>query len=196
MKTVLTIALLVLTTVVAPAIAQTGGIVGVYSDDGSYADCNLVAAANVPLSVYVVHQLTDANGSQFRLTDDGTGLTRTGYTSNHALTVGDPFVETTVTYDGSGCPHATPVLIGTISYVNTGTVVDCSTIRVLKAPSVDRIIALGCDGVLRDAEGGELYINGDETCPCFSDPTPYPPYPPPLPTAESTWGAIKSLYTE
>lgn len=187
MRTILPIALLVLTTA-TPATGQTGGHIGLYSDAYSYADCNLVAPPFALLSVYVVHQQTDANGSQFRLIDYGTDLTKTGYVSNHAVNIGDdPFVETQITYDGT-CPHVVPILIGTIGYFHSGEAVACSTIWVTGAPSTGKVLGTGCDGVTREATRGYITVNVNETCPCgfyYWDPTP---------TEESTWGTIKAQY--
>lgn len=182
MKKVLLLAM-ALTMVASLSFAQTGGHIGLYSDSPSYADCNLLAPPFALLNVYVVHQLTDANGSQFKLVDNGTGLTKTGYTSAHTLVIGsDPFVETAVTYDGGGCPHVTPILIGTIGYFHQGTAVPCSTIEVIDAPTILEIRSLGCDGVERVATGGVLTVEGDESCPCI------------VGTEETTWGQMKALY--
>lgn len=181
MKKVLLLAMAV-TMVASLSFAQTGGHIGLYSDDVSFAECNLVATPFALLNVYVVHQLTDATGSQFKLVDGGTGLTPTGWTSAHALNIGaDPFVETAVTYDG-GCPHATPILIGTLGYFHQGSAVGCSTIQVVPAPTVNAILGLGCDNVERDATGGTLTIDGDLSCPCA------------VATEETTWGQMKALY--
>jgi hypothetical protein len=183
MKKVLLLAM-ALTMVASLGFAQTGGHIGLYSDAGSYAECNLLALPATPLFVYVVHTLTDANGAQFKLVDNGSGLFKSGYASAHALNVGnDPFVETAVTYDGGGCPHTTPILIGTLTYFNLGGAIACGSIEVIAAPTINKILGLGCDGVEREATGGILTVNGDQSCPCLQ-----------VANEETTWGQMKALY--
>lgn len=187
MRRMLGISLVSLVAVAAPAIAQTGGQVGLYTDSDQYADCLLSTPLFTPLEVYIVHQLTDALGSHFQVLDYGTGLVHTGFTPAHENVVGDdPFVELRVTYDAL-CPHMTPILIGTIALMNTGSADVCASFWVGGAPSTGQITALGCDGVERIATGGFVFTNPDEYCSCLH-------IDPPTPVRGSTWGAIKSQY--
>ena len=98
------------------AFAQTGGHIGLYSDEPGYSDCFLQEALFVNNYIYVVHVLApEANTSQWMVTHNWTAISgAVTYYSN--LNLGDVYTGVTVTYVGcKPLPHA----LATLAFIPT-----------------------------------------------------------------------------
>ena len=80
-----------------------------------------------------------------------------------------------------------PALILRISYFVSGPIEECCILRVtgggFSSPYSPAPITLACNDTRLWATAGRAYLNGNAACSCTT------------PTRESTWGAIKSLYS-
>jgi hypothetical protein len=170
------------------AFGQAGGIglfVTVpYNQDSCYVEDT--GAALVP--VYAVHMYCPgATASQWMLvTGGGWNCTYTGEIVHMPTSIGNTQAGISLGY--GGC-KACPLLVVTINYFCMGTSPTCAYLQVVGDPAsgsgtievVDCAFArhVGCPG-------GKLYANADETCdPCV-----------PLPTRQTSWGKIKTLYSD
>lgn len=162
-----------------------------YSDVAIYSDpmgqsCNLYEEVGVVNSVYVVHGFApEANTSQFRIVDNwGAPVTGVDYLSN--LHLGNIFTGVTVTY--TECKQL-PYVIARIDFMPMEPTPACSgTLEVVGDPASEsgEVEMVDCQFNIRVANGGELVINEDETCPCWGGD--------PIRAETSTWSKVKALY--
>jgi hypothetical protein len=84
-----------------------------------------------------------------------------------------------------GCVSS-DILISTLNYFCMGTSPACAYLEVVPDPASPSgtIEVVNCSFVKLIGVGSILTVNGDATCPCG------------LPTHESSWGQIKSIYGE
>lgn len=89
-----------------------------------------------------------------------------------------------------GCLETGPVYLGYMRFWTTGEAPACCRYTVNGVIYLDDdIVTLNCGDVERAGTGGEIVINPDQSCMCE---LPLPQLP--LPTQETSWGQIKSLY--
>jgi len=186
MKTVLLLVLSVAVVMSASAsFAQGVDAIMLYSDNITFADCNLVDGAPGILNVYAVHAfVVGATAAQFAITESHT-MAYVAWTANHQVAVGnDPRIGVAVTYD-LGC-EAGPILVGWIAYFAAGSSPVCSNITVVPDPiaASGRIEGVDCFFVSTFPNASVLTINGDVTCTCGEQ----------TPTEETSWGRVKALY--
>jgi len=160
-----------------PVLSQVGlgGRLALFTDS-TYADTTIVDVAPGTLTVYVVHLgIASAAASQFsvRAHDGFTGVW-VEETSPFSVTVGDS--PNGIAIDYGGC-KLTPILVLAITYQLLGTSAPCGYLAVEPHPGsmTGMIDVVTCTDPAY-ASGGTV---GTEC---------------PLPTTESTWGRIKSLY--
>jgi hypothetical protein len=166
----------------APALAQTGGSIGLYSDSPGYSDCNLVEALYVTNSIWVVHVLLpEANTSQFMVTHNWTAILGSVFYHGN-LNLGDPYTGVTITYVGcKPLPH----LLCELQFIPIAATPPCTVyFNVVPDPALPsgQIEVVDCSSNVRYATGGELVVNANENCPCFDK------------TEETTWSKLKGLY--
>ena len=170
--------------IASSAFAQPGAIM-LYSDNVTFANCDLTDAAPGLLSVFAVHNFTaGATAAQFGIQSTHT-MSYLAYASAHQVNVGnDPNTGVAVTYD-AGC-SAGPILLGTISYFASGTSPPCSGILVVadEAAASGQIEGVDCGFVSTFPDASNLTVNTDGVCPCGRS----------LPIEESNWGRVKALY--
>lgn len=182
---------IVLTLVLCAGIssAQTGGLVGLYSDAyGS--DCNLSAAADVMATVYVVHSSApQANAVQFRVIYNWGNFTVTSVDYGGNVAVGDLFAGVSVTY---GACKALPYLVATLMFIPLDTPPQCSVLRIIGDPDSEtgQVEVIDCSFQKLTAYGSYLCINTSPPCCTISGTDCELPV-----AAESdTWGGVKALY--
>lgn len=169
--------------------AQAGGMIGIYSDDGTWADCNLSPGAPYAnYSVYIVHTLAPtANSSQWKMTANIVGAPLNEGAANwySNVTLGDIHTGITVTY--VGC-KALPYLLCSVPYFYYGTPgADplCAYSLVIEAdPGAEtgQVESVDCGLVKQVAVGGTLTFFDDTDCSCATA------------TEETNWSKIKALY--
>lgn len=177
----------------APAFSQPG-LLGVYADTAGQDNC-LIDAVGV-LQFHVVHTLTAAStGSRFSapLPFCASNVLWLADQSPHAITLGNSQTGVTVGY---GACLGQPIHVLTILYLGQGQTNGCFCYPVLADPSsvTGSIEVFDCAGGMSTTLGVENIItNGQSNCcipfgNCDTTCT--------VPTEESTWGNIKSLYGE
>jgi hypothetical protein len=171
--------------------AQTGGLVGLYSD-AYWSDCNLSAAADVMATVYVVHSsASQANGLQFRVISNWDNFTVANVVYGGNVAVGDLFTGVSVTY---GACRALPYLVATLTFVPLDTPPSCSILRVIGDPASEtgQVEVIDCSFQKLTAYGSYLCVNTSPPCCTIGGPDPGCELP--VATDETTWGEIKALY--
>lgn len=170
------------------AFAQDGGHIGLYSDAGSYADCNVnVAAPGAYTPIYVVHTTAaEANTSRFAATLNWTGATNLGFqVSTGVLPLGNILTGLTVTY---GQCRQLPFLIGTWNFLAGTDLGPClDAIQIIPDPNLasGEIQVIDCQANDLVGTGGKLTVNGNPNdCPCFVE----------VATQPSSWSKVKALY--
>lgn len=165
------------------ASAQSGGHIGLYSDNPGFSDCFLQEALFVNNYIYAVHTLLpEANTSQFMVTHNWTAIAgAVTYFSN--LNLGDIYTGVTITYVGcKPLPHA----LATMAWIPIAATPPCTVLfEVVPDPALasGQIEAVDCSANVLFATGGKLYVNGNDVdCPCE------------VGTEESSWSKIKALY--
>jgi len=194
MKTLVLTAFGLIVLATTTASAQPGAIM-LYSDNPTFTNCNLIDAAPGLLNVFVVHNFTaGATASQFAVEECGPfELAYLAWTAAHLVTVGgDTRTGVAVSYD-TGCAVG-PILVGTIAYFGEGTTPPCAYLRVIADPAAasGQIEGVDCGFLSTFPAGSLMSINSDGTCFCVAGGG-FPPCNP-VPTEESTWGKVKSLY--
>jgi hypothetical protein len=165
------------------ASAQSGGNIGLYSDDPGWSDCFLQEALYVNNYIYVVHNLLpEANTSQFMVEHNWTAiLGATDYVGN--LNLGDPYTGVTITY--VGCKPL-PYLLCKLAFIPVAPTPPCTVqFDVVADPALasGQIEVVDCASAVLFATGGSLIVNGNiNDCPCE------------VATEETNWSKIKALY--
>jgi hypothetical protein len=173
-------ALTALAVIVFSALPVESNHVGVFTDTLATGD---VFYDQIPGDriLYVVHTLhPEATGSRFRVVfDPGVTCVATNLEYLFAHT-GDLF--SGVTFDYGLC-RPLPLVVARLHLSCFGTSQACSFVRVEPDPAstTGDIDARDCTGTLQWGTGGMLLVNPDNTC--------YP-----VPTEDTTWGKIKSMY--
>lgn len=164
------------------AFAQAGSI-GIFGDPGG-TDCNLNDTVAGLTPYYAVHVNAVAVASQFSAPKPAC-MTAT-YLSDTAafpVTIGNSQTGVAIGY---GACQVSPTLVLTINYFTTGTTPACCYYPVYPDPAAEsgQIEVVLCDNSLVFATGGVGIVNADGTCLCD------------VPARQSTWGKVKSLYSE
>lgn len=91
---------------------------------------------------------------------------------------------------GYGSCRVGPIHVQTLNFFTTGTTPECCYYRVQPDPasSYGEIEVSDCGFQLIFGVGGHSIINGGPRCNCG--------YPCPVPVEETTWGEVKSLYSD
>jgi hypothetical protein len=183
----------------APASAQYGGLIGLYSDPG-YIDCNLAEQVDAPNTVYVVHtNAAEAAASQFRV-DLHWNAPFVGADYQDNVKVGDIFAGVAVAYEGcQALPHLIVALNFFTSFSSTP---PCIAMEVVPDPNAEpfvgtEIVAIDCSRNALIGNGGILCVNLP-TCCIASTGSPGSsgvlPWCDTVPVETTTWGAVKALY--
>ncbi|UCG52785.1 MAG: hypothetical protein JSW58_04325 [Candidatus Latescibacterota bacterium] len=188
MRKVLLLALVVVSSA-SLAFAQTGGGIGLSSDTQGI-DCNLWDMVAGLGSYYVVHKtipgsITCATACQFWAPSPACNMgTYLSDTAVWPVTIGNSQTGVAIGY---GSPQVLPVHVLTINFFNSGLTGACCQYDVFADPAVPSgmIEVVDCNNVLHYGVGICAVINPDASCPCWATPA-----------EESTWGKVKSLYTD
>jgi hypothetical protein len=172
------------------AAAQSGGHIGLFSDNPGFSDCSIAEAFGPPMQVFCVHTTaTQANTSQFKILN-----TWTSFPGAH-LYGGNLFIGSTLAntiFDGGtvtyvGCKPL-PHLLLTLEFFFGGVFSNPCTVGLQVVPDPilpsGQIEVVDCDGsTIHFATGGTLFINGNPIdCPCV------------VGTEETSWSRIKAMY--
>ena len=169
--------------IAAPALAQSPGHLGIYSNTAG-SDCNLYDEFPQVFPAYVVHANTPAaQASRFKVEIPacmpGAILLEewTGWPLKIRLVEDGTLV-------GYGACLSSPIHVMTLQLFGQGMTADCCFFPVLPDPSSDtgEIEVQLCDGTWVAATGTFAVVNPTPACYCI------------IPVGESTWGKIKSLY--
>ena len=169
------------------AFAQAGGI-GLYVDAGTYVACDYTDTGNALVPVYVVHKLCPgATASQWMLVAGvGFNCTYTGEIIALPTSIGSTQSGISIAY--GGCLGATNLLLATVNYFCMGISPTCASLEIVADPAAPTglIEVIDCAFVKHQGVGSMLFINNDGSCgrPCG------------LPTNETSWGQIKSMYND
>jgi hypothetical protein len=160
------------------------GYIGLFSDP-VYTACDVIDAAAALVPVYVVHKsCPGATASQFMVQPGGGwNCTFTGEIIAVPVSIGSSLAGLSASY--GGCMPS-DILISTLNWFCMGTSPACASLEVvpdLGAPS-GTIEIVDCSFVKLVGNGSILYANPDGSCDCGEI----------VPTRESNWGQIKSLY--
>jgi len=159
------------------------GTIGLYADPAG-ADCHIPDVVAGLGTVYVVHTNTaGATASQFAapLPSCYIGV----YLSDTAIfpvTIGSSQTGVAIGY---GACYGSPIDILHISLFNQALTGPCCAWSVVPDPNVvsGQIEVVDCVNALLFGNGFTSYINGNDNCPCT------------VATEETTWGAVKSIYS-
>ncbi|UCH83400.1 MAG: hypothetical protein JSW50_13220 [Candidatus Latescibacterota bacterium] len=165
------------------AFAQAGSV-GIFGDPAG-TTCNLTDVVQGLLSVYVVHVNAVATASQFSAPMPGcmVGASWLSDTGIFPVTIGNSQTGVAIGY---GVCQTGNIHVLTINYFAAGLSTPCCYYPVLPDPNVPsgKIEVVDCANNLLFASGGIGIINADGSCQCD------------VPTEETTWGKVKSLYGE
>jgi len=164
------------------ASAQLGQL-GVYADPMG-TDCNIVDDAAGLLKIWVVHTLgNQIAGSEFWAPAPScmVGASYLSDGDQAGAAVGDTQTGLSI---GSGTSSDSPVAAVSMSFFAAGLSDPCCQYPILPHPITGVITFNDCvPNDLPGQAGPPATLNGDDTvCPCA------------VPTEESTWGAVKSLF--
>ena len=170
---------------VASLVFAQGGSIGVFGDAGG-TDCNIIDAAPGLLSVYVVHvNVPGATASQFYAPTPAcmVGATYLSDGAPFAVTIGSSQTGVAIGY---GACYTGPIHVLTINYFGGGASMACCYFEFLPDPLVPsgQIEVVDCIEGLLFATGGIGIVNADASCQCN------------VPTQDTTWGKVKSLFSE
>jgi hypothetical protein len=173
---------LVLMVSASMAFAQ-GGSVGIFADTGG-TNCNLSDMLPGLCPYYVVHVYhAGAAASQFSAPKPACFLgIWLSDTAVFPVTIGSSQAGVAIGY---GTCQAAPTHVLTINMFCQGLTGPCCRYPVLADPNVPsgQIEVVLCDNSLVYGTGGEGIVNSNATCNCD------------VPVQDSTWGKVKSLYT-
>jgi hypothetical protein len=169
------------------ALAQPGGILGVYTSPSGSGDCSLYEFVGSLQSVWVVHTAgPDIQGASFRLVNTWSATFISAVYPVTYINPPDLFGGDYFTLGGCYGPPSQFVRVDFLPLVYSP---PCGgMISVEPDPDVasGEIEAVDCDGnALIAVAGPPLIVNPDETCPCAE---------PPIGNEQTTWGQIKALY--
>jgi hypothetical protein len=174
---------LVLMVSASMAFAQ-GGSVGIFADTGG-TNCNLADATAGLCAYYVVHVYhAGAAASQFAAPKPACHMgTFLSDTAVYPVTIGGSQAGVAIGY---GTCQAAPTHVLTMNVFCMGLTGQCCRWPVVADPNVPsgQIEIVLCDNSLVFGTGGEGIVNSNPTCNCD------------VPVQDSTWGKVKSLYTE
>jgi hypothetical protein len=157
----------------------------VLSSDRTGTSCNLADRTGGICAYYVVHmEAIGATAVSFSAPVpscfSGTWLSDT---PTYPVTLGNSQSGVSVGY---GSCLSSPIHVLTISFFCQGTTGDCCEYRVLPRPDAlsGQVEVVDCSETLMYGSGGRAVINGNPGCPCGES------------SEDSTWGRVKTLYTE
>jgi hypothetical protein len=166
------------------AFAQAGGI-GIYVDTPAYTSCSFTDAAAALVPTYVVHKLCPgATASQFMVVPGGGwNCTFTGEIIAVPTSIGSSLAGLSAAY--GGC-LASDILISTINWFCAGTSPACAYLEVVPDPAAPTgtIEVVDCAFIKHVGVGSMLFVNPGAGCGRACG----------LPTSETSWGQIKSIY--
>lgn len=167
------------------AFAQAGGI-GLYTD-AAYTSCSFVDAAAGLVPIYAVHKLTPgATASQFLVSPGGGwNCTSVGEVIHVPVSIGSAMGGLSASY--GGC-RASDILIVTINFFCSGISPACAYLEVVADPAspTGTIEVVNCSFVKLVGVGSMLFANPGAGCGRECG----------LPTHETNWGKIKTIYSE
>jgi hypothetical protein len=171
--------------------AQSGGHIGIYSDNPGFSDCSLYETVGVADEIYIVHVLAvEANTAQFRLIHNWTNASLAGVSFGANLHIGDIFAGVTVTYVGcKPLPH----LLATLTFIPITATPGCRVLEIVPDPALPsgEIEVVDCDSNVLAANGGRMCINEYLCC----EIGPWPEHcERPVAAEATTWSEIKALY--
>ncbi len=178
------------------AFAQSGGVIGLFSDTGGV-ECSVFDTPQTGFfQVFVVHTLAPGwmcAAFSVPIPACALGVTWLGDTQTSPGPPGPKigFSPTGVSLC-SGLCQSTPAHFLTITYLGEGLSENCCPLTVRPPEGVgascgvitDSPCMVDCAQTLFPAGGGVAIINPDATCPCT------------VAVEESTWGKVKSLYKD
>jgi hypothetical protein len=174
------------------AFGQAGSI-GIFADPGA-ANCNLVARAGGAAFYYIVHVYTPgATGCEYWAPKpsclSGTWLADT---NAFPVTIGNSQIGVSVGY---GTCRVAPILIQTITFLVIGETPQCCCYYIYPHPGVvpPGIYVVDCLDNLLKASGGIGVINATSHC---YDCDGYGCVNERIPVAETSWGRLKTLYSD
>ena len=160
------------------------GYIGLFTDP-VYTSCDYVDMGAALVPVYAVHKACPgATASQWMVVlGGGFNCTYTGEIIGPPTSIGSTQAGISIAY--GGCLPS-DLLLATINFFCMGASPPCASIEVvadIAAPS-GTIEVIDCGYVKLVGNGSILYMNPDGSCDCGEI----------VPTKETSWGQIKSLY--
>ena len=162
------------------------GCIGLFRDTGGM-DCNLLDMPGVTLYhlVHVSITMGGATGCQFSAPQPACCLAL--YLSDQQIfpiTLGNSQTGVAIAY---GACMLSPIHVLSMQYFTQGTTPPCCAYPVLPDPNLPsgQIEIVDCEFNVVYGVGGTGMINADASCPCLATPA-----------EETTWGQLKSLYSE
>jgi hypothetical protein len=169
------------------AFAQTPGHLGLYSDANA-SDCRVLETAYPTIyQVYVIHELaSDVAGCVFSVpVPSCAAVSWIADESDFVVKVG--FSPSGVDFGYGGC-RISPIVVTRILYLGSATqdccplVIEGSTVPV--EPDYPAAVVCGMEWHNEPVTVSPAYFHSNATCGCT------------VPAQETTWGAVKALYTE
>lgn len=165
-----------------------GGTIGLYTNPQG-TNCDFSDTAPGLIQMYVVHTNTEgSSGVEFAapIPECITNAIWMGDAKPFATSMGTSQSGVDVLY---GACLAAPVHVMTINIFGSGTTGSCCAMTVVPHPANANgwVAATDCTPMELRGFGLTAYVNGNEACPCQTGT--------PLPTERSTWGRVKSLYS-
>ena len=149
-------------------------------------------------TLYVIHRYNaGVIASRFKI-QSGPGITMSYMSETHyfPFTIGNTQEGISVCY---GPCELGEKLIASITYMAYGTTSPCSQILVVPHPSAQTVEAIRCDGIPTRTYVEDLAVSHNSGCGCPSthgfQGTAQVFTCQPVPVANTTWGAIKSLFS-
>jgi hypothetical protein len=170
---------------VASLVFAQGGTIGAFSDMGG-TDCYITDGVAGLLPIYIVHVNTPgATASQFYAPTPACMVGATFLSDSPSFPVAIGGSQTGIAIAYGACLSA-PIHVLTIQYFAAGLTSPCCYFDVLPDPAVPsgQIEVVDCVETIVFATGQSGLINTDGTCECG------------VPTQDTTWGKMKSLYSE
>jgi hypothetical protein len=162
------------------------GTIGVFTDDVA-GSCD-IADEPALVTAHILHVgAVAANTSTFMLRQDpGVEMLFVSATLKNGLMLGDVRTGVTVTY--TPCRTSFPFELFELNYLGSGTSTACGKIEIVGAPvpfsHSGNIEIIDCSyQIFEVLEGGHALVNVAGDCGCQN-----------IPTEETTWGKVKSLY--
>ena len=169
------------------AVAQTGGGIGIFSDNGGN-DCNLWDNVAGLCAYYIVHKsipgsIPGATASQFSAPAPACLLAMwLSDTAIFPVTIGNSQAGVAIGY--GGCLPL-PLHVLTMNFFCQGITAPCCLYRVQPDPVIPsgQIEVSDCNFVIQFGTGLCAIVNPDASCPCWATPV-----------EETTWGKVKAIY--